>query len=763
VLCVVVALGLAWLARQAQHRRVERAGHAGWITTDPDSLYQMRRVERVFHEGLPVAGSDPLLAWPEGSPIPWPPYYTLLAWGALAPFAPDAGADGGETLHAWIERAVATLPLVLGLLTVLVAALAGRAVAGAGGAWIAATCSALCAVTVAYSRPGNGDHHAFVSLCGLVVLVVLSRALRGDRLDRPAPSLRAGVLAGLVTGVQLGAWVGALLHVVIVQLVLGWAIVRQGHRPRAGLLPLGLGFHVAAFLAVLPAVLSSPWRERAPWMVVNLSWFHLLFLLAGAAVFVPLAFLRGRRLRAYPWGVAGLLALVTAALVATGAGPGAGLREALEWAGRENAFMTRVRESRSLLEGGGAAVVEALGWGAVLFPLAWIAMAWQAFRRARLDLLPWVVASAVHAAGALRQARFAEPLAIPMAVVLAWGAVRLVEPDRSRFLAGPRALLRALPRPALAALALVAVAAAHAHTLARTWDALRGRLPPPAAREAPARLAARGLAEWLRTQVAPGADAGVLADWSWGHVIEWAAGRPTVATNFGLYVGEESFRAPARFFLCEDPVEAEAQLERRQVEYVLLTSELPDKLNSLVLAVDPGLRSRYVEQAVGSGGSLSPRWFRTMGARLMFDGRVFGPAGAGERPLDFLRLVRVSPLRDPARRLSSASDVSPAGWVWQRVAGARLEAHGKPGDVLQVQLEIDYPGPRRLEGRSVRYYDRVAAGEDGVARLRLPYATLAPNGQGRVGASASWRFVDSQARLEVSERAVLEGETIRLE
>jgi hypothetical protein len=255
----------------------------------------------------------------------------------------------------------------------------------------------------------------------------------------------------------------------------------------------------------------------------------------------------------------------------------------------------------------------------------------------------------------------------------------------------------------------------------------------------------------------------VLADWSWGHVIEWVAGRPTVATNFGLYVGEESFRAPARFLLCEDPAEAEAQLERRRVEYVLLTSELPDKLNSLVLAVDPALRSRYVEQAVGTGGSLSPRWFRTMGARLMFDGQVFGPAGAGERPLDFLRLVHVSPLGDPSRRLVSASDVSPAGWVWQRVKGARLEAHGEPGDVLQVLVELEYPGGGGRERRSLRYYDRVTAGADGVARLRLPYATLAPNGEGRVTTPASWRFVDSHAPLEVSERAVLEGETIRLD
>ena len=74
----------------------------------------------------------------------------------------------------------------------------------------------------------------------------------------------------------------------------------------------------------------------------------------------------------------GTLVVVSVVLVSTGLGPGHGLREALEWAGRENAFMARVRESRSLFESG-EGVFDALGYAAVLFPLAWGAMAWRAF------------------------------------------------------------------------------------------------------------------------------------------------------------------------------------------------------------------------------------------------------------------------------------------------------------------------------------------------------------------------------------------------
>src|SRR5688572_711182 len=152
LLIAVAAIALAWVAREAQHRRIALASPERWFTTDPDSQYHMRRVERALREGLPVASTDPFLAWPDGSAIPWPPYYTLLSVAALSPFAPDASEQGGEVLHEWIERSVATLPLVCGLLGVLAAALAGWSLAGAGGAWIAATYTALCTAAIAYSK-----------------------------------------------------------------------------------------------------------------------------------------------------------------------------------------------------------------------------------------------------------------------------------------------------------------------------------------------------------------------------------------------------------------------------------------------------------------------------------------------------------------------------------------------------------------------------------------------------------------------------------
>ena len=735
-LAIVLALSLA--PRLVRGRQVESPDGATWTTTDADSLYHARRVHRALLEGE-VAGTDPYLNHPHGSAIPWPPYFDGLAALALAPFATGTP----EVRRAIVEQGVGTLGLVFGVLGSLIAALAGWRLGRLPGALVAGGTHALAQVAIAYAVLGNGDHHSFATAIGGAAVLIVSEALRPGSLERPGDGWRRGALAGALLGLLLGAWVGGMTLLVALELALGWMVIRQTRSPRAGLGAFGLSLHLTAALVLAPAVLTSPWTELQPWVLVNLSQSHLAFLGLGAAVFLPLVRWGERPAPgAYPAVVAVLLAALGATLLATELPAGAGLREAFDWASGEDRFMAGIRESRSLFSGEeGRGPADELGLGVWLLPPALLAALWLALRGREVQLLPWALVGLIAAVQAAQQARFAEALALPMAVLLGWGAAELIE--RSR--------LRQLPGPALGAVALLLVGALNGPIVAQTAADLTSERRPVIERENPTRIAVRRLASWIQRNTEPGSC--VLADWSHGHVLEWAADRPTVATNFGSYLGRASFVDPARFFMEESPAAAEALLEERDASFVLLTSELPDLLNSLIERGSPQRRSRYVDEA--RAGQVRPAWFATMGARLMFEGEVFQSPAVP--PLDFLRLVHASPLPDPRRRLRGPQDISPAAWLWERVPGALVEGRGEPGSRLRVELELELPRARR----AFRWWGEVEVGAEGTASLRVPYATDSPTPDLRVR-SARWQLGDEEGSLAIPERAVLGGQRVPL-
>ena len=748
LLVVLTALVLSGVSRFAQDRRVHLGSAEHWITTDPDTLYHARRVDRLLTEGSPVAAEDPYLNYPEGSAIPWPPYYTYVAAAFVAPFAPEDGAER----RAFVEERVASLALVFGVLATLVACLAGFALAGRPGALVAGSYQALCHIGIAYSKLGNGDHHSFVSFVSGALLLVLTGALMRERLSRPRGALLWGAGAGALIGLLLGAWVGGMVVVLQVELVLGWLILRQARDARAGLASFGLALHLVALLVLAPAVLASPWTELQPWMVVNLSYFHLTFLALGGLVFVPLLFLRAesRALRGYPWIVAATLTALGLFFLFADVAVAHSIREGFDWASKTDTFMAGIRESRSLFAADAdPGVSEELGFAFWLLPLAWIGGAWACFRRARLELLPWVISVPLLVLQAAQQARFAEALVLPMAVLLGWGAAQVFRGEGSGALGRLGALLRKPPALATALGALLLVGLGHGASTLRSLEELSTK--DSAIAESPATLGARQAARWLeRNTVAP-ADWCVLANWSHGHAIEWAADRPTVATNFGSYVGADSFSDPSRFFMSEDPAAAETFLERRRARFVLVTSELPDNLESMIALARPELRSRWVDPA--QEGKVLPAWFQTLGARLMFDGGVFMQ---DDLPvLDFLRLVHVSPIPDPKRQLRHPQDISPAAWLWERVPGAQIEAYSKPGSTLRVWLDIEFPRARRL----FKWRGLAVTDETGRAVVRLPYATSGTKWEGRVR-RAQWRLGSFDGQLKVDESAVQSGARI---
>ena len=776
-ICALVAI----LARGSNAVWVEpatefvEAGYveAGALTSpEPDGLYHLRRVERALEEGE-VAGTDARLNYPEGAMIPWPPYADRASLAVVRLFAPEDPVER----RAFLERSLSWLPFWFGVISCVMLTLAAGALFRSQlGAAVTGLSYALCYGAVHYQVPGIADHHAWVSLLNFAALLICTFAWKTERLADPKHSAHQGGAAGVLMGLSLGSWVASLLWLLALQVAMGLLWMRAGDKGglkdcAAGLRAFGLSFHAAAWVLLLPAVLDSPWKEDFPWMVVNLSWFHLVELGLGLLVFVP------RRNGSFPaLVVPGAIVAVFVALLALNLGPGAGIREGFAWVSRADEFMSGIAESSRLTEG----YVYWTGIGVVLLPF--IAFAWK--RRSLSGTQPEYAGLALVLmlswAQAITQIRFVEAMMGPAALAYGWLAVTAV-----------RRLQSWLPRRAAAwrerstkqryAITMLLGLGLAGIPMIPAWLLLVFVSPGPD-KSAEAR---RHLLEWIgdRAPELPAAEAegSVLAPWDWGHEVEWRARMASVATNFGSYVGVEGYRAPARFFLSTDPAEAERILQHHQVRYVVRSSRMILSMDQLQRSYGEDLpEGGFVRKFDDARGrertSFAPAWFDTMAASLGVgvmprpDGGFPGlgdpdgphdPNGPGgpRNPLGFLRLVHVSPVAD--KHSAHGAVVQPHGLIWEHVPGARVVVDSEAGQELRVELGIQVG----FAGEEVISFLYRAADP---REVRVPYATALPNGDAEV-VYAKWQLVDANGKpvregeLILSEEAVQNGEEVRLD
>lgn len=672
IVVALVSAGVRALTNLRIAALPEAGGEAAWFSSDPDSLYHMRRLERALDDGGHVATRDPLLDHPteEGAPIPWPGMYTRVLWAIASPLAPDDPEERRRT----IEHVVATVPLIWGVLTSLLVALAAGRMGGRTAAWIAGLTHAVIFASVRYSLLGMGDHHAWTSLLHVAWLTAAGEGLL--RREHPGPAAAWGALAGLCAGVSLASWAATLVALAVFQLTLLVLLISRGRHLRPGHAPFATAFHLVAILAVLPDVLDSPWPKED---LVNLSYAHLGILGVGfLASFIV-------------WRVPGMRHRLMPSLILVAVGAAILLKDrfdvALAWISAVDPFMAQIRESQPLSD-----PVGWLGWSVLLLPFAW-ALCWGANAEERW---PWIAAVPVLAGMALVQQRFTEGLAAPAALALGVGLARWP------WARGPLVATT---------LTLLAVAAQQ-KTMVQVWARLEAS---PVANPIGSWWAdtermrlerdLRSACSWIRGRPEPGA---VLAQWDDGHLIEWAAERPTLATNFGGYLGER-WLDPWRVLTATHEHAVLGLCEARDVRFVLL---------------DKTWRRNRIPME-----RMNPDLDRSLAARLV-------PRGNPDRPgaLDDAQRLRLVYLNDSA-------------WVYELVEGALVEVRCEPGEALRVGLTF------RQGERLVEWSARSVAGVDGVARMRVPHSA----------AAARWTVGTRRGQLEISESAVRSGERIVLD
>ncbi|MEZ4215046.1 MAG: hypothetical protein R3E88_01080 [Myxococcota bacterium] len=725
--------------------------HRGVVAFAPaDAMYHVRRAYWTFVGWPSVLAFDPYVNYPDGAPVPWSPLPDVLA-GTIARIV--ARDDAGFALVlAWWPPAVGALGAIP--VWLLAREVASRAVATAAVAFYA-----LLPISVLYGRFANPDHHVAVAAVGACVLLACVRLARpGLERDR-ALAVRSALALGVARAALLLTWHGSLLYLAFAEasVLLAGVLGR-----RRALFAAHAASALATLVLVAPIVAALPEPLGGPYSSIALSRLHLLAIAAVLAT-AAAGWLHARRAPdASPVARAGALALgalVFAALLALAPAVRAGLEPAFRFLTMTDAAGSRTAEQFPLFGGGGGAIGRAgasaasgplLVWAgyALLLPLLPFAFVLHARRGAPPErrAATWMLAgwSAVFAALAIAQRRYGNDLAAAASVGFALGGAHLARAlasaleragqraPRARLAAGAAVALAglALYAPAIGALYLPWARRALAHARSEPASPPRNAAWAVTQFASAVRAATPETSGFARADGAP--EYGIVAHANLGHALQWVARRATPTDPFWEYIG------PANW--------------NRAFE-LLATS---DEARAVALARE--LRARYVVASRGlRRGGMSERLHTD-------DGAPRGDAPA----LAHFRLVAEGPkggvgLQDMFGG-RAAPDAVPYK-LFEVVEGAVLEVAAPPSSRVEVAVDVATPTGRRFAWRSA-----TAAGADGVARLRVPYATGSPPADAPSPGAAARAEGPVRVRVDgvdaggvdVPERAVLGGERIPL-
>lgn len=688
-----------------------------------DAWYHMRRILVSLASSGPPLEFDAYVNFPHGAKPIWPPLFDEFCAWLLQPVY--AAGD----LQA-VERAAALIPPVLGALCVVVSYQLAQRYFRAPIPFLAALLLSLLSAHFWYSQVGFVDHHVAIALVSTLLLWAAMRlvgALATTDLANGSGPWTATATTGILMAALLLLWPGAVLHVGIVELgLLGLVLTRPDRVSAARAARYSAVLYGLACLLVLPYGLAGDWSLWTAFSPVVISRFQPWMLGAMAVHSAICAALWSFTSigRSVPSRVVqGLLVGVTLLGASLLAFPDlvAGAAEAWRWLTRDETFQQLVRESKPLLLGTegfdlGTAEVR-LSRFIYVFPLGLAALTWRGLRRPRDPaLLLFVGWTAVLTVATLLQRRFFNSLSPAFTLVVVWSCVTAFRalPGAIRATSFRRAVTGSLA--ALVGLWLLAPTFyAYRISFQNAVRYVRGEPPAVPGREA-ARRTLLDVADWIRGHTPPTSglvdaklapEYGLLAPWGFGHVLKYAAARPTVVGNFGDDVGEANMRRAAAYLASPEPSA------------------------SLILE---SLRVRYVIHQTPPHAGNARLQGRAMAKRLSLD----------DSPgLERHRLVYESVL-DSRRRASGRSEFR----VFEHVPGALVTGRAPPGSDVRVSL-----GYESNRGRRGRYVSATTADSDGRYQLRVPYAT-----RGAAGSIALDRAYRISASGEVHSLVVDEAD-----
>jgi dolichyl-diphosphooligosaccharide--protein glycosyltransferase len=674
------------------------------FVADDDPYYHVLRAKRIVDDFPNIPWEDPLMNYPTGAAILWPPLFDIIiAWTAMI-------TSLGQPSPEFVERVAAFVPLFFGVVTLPLVAMIGRQLVSEGVGLLAAFLVALLPAHVTYSVLGRPDHHVTEALFFAWVFAAFVASVQ----KRPGGSWNyiAPVLLGFGIALSFWNWNGSGLYLLFLVLISGlWYVGAPHGDPASSRMTATLfkgGIVGAAFLAPSLLVFGQPGALGAM-TLIGVSGFQVV-LTGLTACFGGLLLLAGqcpassRLWRLAHVAAAAMGPLSIALLVLPGFG--SSVVHGLTALGRGNAWYENIQEFDPLLFAGfdplGTELLNAAklyGVTPLIIPFAIrpILRQWRASPQERPFLFFLVLWGCVFLALAFAQKRFAIYFVLPLSVLTALACREIY-----RWLS-----IRVRDRRLCLALALSGGVGLLSPTL--LWFAERGAGtdPPPAE-------IIRAL-EWLRREspTTPGHE-GVLAEWSYGHLIEYFSSKPTVANPFGTDLGPGAMEDSAAFFLARNPRSAEAIVERRRIGFVLLANPLTESYFSLSFAPPDTLPAVAVARDWLRGFRVEVKedfWTLVVSRLYFFDGMA--RFGIVEPPLASYRLIYESPTKQTWMGLTTSTFK-----IFAVVPGALLAVKTEPFRTVAATARL-----MTNQGRLVNYRAAARADASGFAKIRLPYAT----------------------------------------
>lgn len=707
------------------------------LTEDSDPHYHVLRAERWLRGDPGAPWRDPSMNWPHGADLPWPPLFDVVVAGT------GRLIGGPEPTRAHLEAAAAVLPVFFGLLAVLLAAAVAATLLGRRDAWIAALAVAALPISAEYGRIGRGDQHGAELVLSLALLLLFLRAV----LIGSGRSVRfAQAALAVVVALAFWTWQGSAISLLVPSLFTGCAHVlwpgRTETRRAARALLVGVGGG-SALLTVTISLLGPP-GALGRTGVNGIGGLHAA-IAAGAAGFGGLLLVIERlRSGAGPARrmVEVALAAAVPAVLALGFSPGLrdGAVRGLDALLASNAWYESISEFEPFLGAGREGLPAELFVLMVAFGLFLPALAlavpacatrWRERPEARPALLAVGVLVTTTVLMALLRRRLglyaAAPLGVAASLAFPWAGEWLAV----RIPAGWPARLRS-PSLLTASLAVLATSPTMEHH----------RQPPSVVPEP----WIQGLT-WLGRQPPPPGREAVAGQWELGHLIQFYAGKPVLASPFGVEGGAGALEDWAGILLASDEAVAVRALRARRVGFLVLYDPASEIASLQSMATSGSVPPVRFTRSRWSGAEAVPTdgyWSLVSTRLFLSEGQP--PEGETGRSLGSFRLLWQSP--------GTPGDDGHLR-IFGVVEGARLVVEGaRPGAGVRAAVRLT------RDGASGVWASSAGTTGKGFATLRLPYAT-GVNGTIHAG---EWAVSDGARAVVVSiaEEDVRLGREVRV-